>query len=72
MKLFEFTYNECQAFIDVDEVIQVYANGNQSDAAVCILYKNGAEKTFFFKSGYKQKFCEDILNFKQAKSRQYD
>ena len=26
MKLFEFTYNGCQAFIDVDEVIQVYAS----------------------------------------------
>lgn len=71
MKLFEFSYNGCQAFIDVDEVIQVYVNGNQSDA-VCILYKNGTEKTLYLKSENKQKFCEDILNFKQAKARQYD
>ena len=71
MKIFEFSYNGCQAFIDVDEVMQVYASSGQSDA-VYILYHNGTEKTFHMGNESKKKFCEDILNFKQAKSRQYD
>ena len=71
MKLFEFSHNGCQAFIDVDEVIQVYTSGNTSDG-VSILYRNGIEKTLYVKNENKQKFCEDILNFKQAKARQYD
>lgn len=70
MNLFKFKYNECPAFIDVDEVVQFYVN-NKKTGEVIILYKNGITRYLYLTSEEVEQFSENLINYKTSTTKQY-
>ena len=70
MNLFKCKYNECPAFIDVDEVVQLYVN-NKKTGEVIILYKNGITRYLYLTSEEVERFSENLINYKISTTKQY-